>query len=429
VSKHIHDHQLLSYLEAASPVAEASPVADLSPRLRQRLEAHLCVCPACRARLERLARTATDLAATLHAVEQQVPLAPARSWEAIARRLERRHPRPGLLPFRPLLRHAATLAILLFIVAGLAGLIHTLAVTGPAWTRATPTPTPTPLASPSPPPGPLPRPYPGRPAGPVALLVLGADGEAVTSDETDALLLLYLDAETKRAFLLSIPRDLYVDVPGHGQARAGQVYGLGEQDEAANGLGLARETISSTLGLPVQHAALVRLDSFVALVDAIGGVDVEVPQPIEDPAFPDGHGGTDPLSIPAGRQHFDGALALRYARTRVVPAPGFDRAFRQRQLILAAHERVTRLDLLPGLIAQAPALWSAMAGGLETDLSLNDAIDLALMVTGLTADDVATAALDECCTVPSTTPLGERVSVPQPDEIEALIENLLEEDR
>ena len=424
MSKHIHDHQLLSYLEK-----------DLSPRLRQRVEAHLCVCPACRARLERLTRTATDLAATLHAVEEQVPLAPARSWEAVARRLERRRPRLDILPFR-LLRHVATLAILVFIVAGLAGLIHTLAVTGPALTRATPTPTPTPPASPSPPPGPLPRSYPGRPAGPVALLVLGADGDSRTSvaggtaaDETDALLLLYLDAEAKRAFLLSIPRDLYVDVPGHGQARAGQVYGLGEQDEAANGLELARETISSTLGLPVQHAALVRLGSFVTLVDAIGGVDVEVPQPIEDPAFPDGHGGTDPLSIPAGRQHLDGTLALRYARTRVVPAPGFDRAFRQRQLILAAHERVTRLDLLPGLIAQAPALWSAMAGGLETDLSLNDAIDLALMVTGLTAEDVATAALDECCTIPSTTPLGERVSLPQPDEIEALIENLLEEGR
>ena len=436
MSKHIHDHQLLSYLEAASSVTEASPVADLSPRLRQRVEAHLCVCPACRARLERLTRTATDLAATLHAVEEQVPLAPARSWAAVARRLERRRPRPDVLPFRPLLRHVATLAILVFIVAGLAGLIHTLAVTGPALTRATPTPTPTPPASPSPPPGPLPRSYPGRPAGPVALLVLGADGDSRTSvaggtaaDETDALLLLYMDAEAKRAFLLSIPRDLYVDVPGHGQARAGQVYGLGEQDEAANGLGLARETISSTLGLPVQHAALVRLDSFVALVDAIGGVDVEVPQPIEDPTFPDGHGGTDPLSIPAGRQHLDGTLALRYARTRVVPAPGFDRAFRQRQLILAAHERVTRLDLLPGLIAQAPALWSAMAGGLETDLSLNDAIDLALLVTGLTADDVATATLDECCTLPSTTSVGERVLLPQPDEIEALIENLLEEGR
>ena len=423
MSKHISDHQLLSYLEA-----------DVSPRLRQRVEAHISVCPACRARLERLACTATDLAATLHAVEEQIPLAPAHSWAAVARRLERRRLRPGILPLHPLLRHAATLAILLFIVAGLAGLIHTLAVTGPVVTKATPTPTPTPPASPSPPPGPLPRSYPGRPAGPVALLVLGADGETATpaaggtaAEETDALLLLYLDAEAKRAFLLSIPRDLYVDVPGHGQARAGQVFGLGEQDEAADGLRLARETISSTLGLPVQHTALVRFDSFVALVDAIGGVDVEVPQPIEDPAFPDGHGGTVPLSIPAGRQHFDGTLALRYARTRVAPTPGFDRAFRQRQLILAAHERVTRLDLLPGLLAQAPALWSAVAGGLETDLSLNDAIDLALLVTGLTAEDVATAALDECCTVPSTTPLGERVSVPQPDEIQALIENLLEE--
>jgi len=418
VNKHLDDRQLLSCLED-----------DLVPRRREQAEAHLRTCPACRARLDALGRTAANLTTTLHAVGEQVPLAPARSWEAVARRWQGERPRLPVPPFRPFLRHAATLAILVLIVAGLAGLLHTLAVTGPALPRATPTPLPTPTSStsPSPAPGPLPRPDPDRLAGPVSILVLGTDGESATSGETDALMLFYLDASTRHAFLLSIPRELYVEVPGYGQARAGSVYGLGEQDEALSGLRLAQQVVSATLGLPVQHAALVRFDGFVALVDALGGLDVQVPQPIEDPTFPDGQGGYAPLSIPAGLQHFDGALALRYARTRVVPDPGFDRAFRQRQLVLAVHERVTRLDLLPGLIAQAPALWASIAGGLETDLSLSDVIDLALLANGLTADAIATASLDECCTVPSTTPAGRRVLLPQPDEIEALIEQLLEE--
>jgi len=418
VNRHLNDRQLLSYLEGG-----------LSPGRHERAKTHLHACPACRARLERLARTTADLTTTLHAVGEQVPLTPARSWETVARRWNRQRPRLLIPSFRPFLRHGATLAVLALLVVGLAGLIHTMAVTGPTLTRATPTPSPTPPVSPSPAPGPLPRPHHDRLAAPISLLILGTDGESETSDETDTLMLLYLDAEAKRAFLLSIPRNLYVEMPGHEQARAGSVYGLGKQEaDTAGGLVLVRETISATLGLPTQHAALVHFAGFVTLIDAIGGVDVEVPHPIEDPAFPDGHGGCDPLFIPAGTQHLDGALALRYARTRVAPTPGFDRAFRQQQLVLAARDRVTRLDLLPDLIAQAPTLWSAIAGSIETDLSLSDAIDLALLVTSLTADDVTTATLDECCTVRHTTPAGEHVLLPQPDEIEALVENLLEEE-
>lgn len=413
MNKHLNDRQLLCYLED-----------DLSPGRRERAQTHLRTCPACRARLEALDRTAEDLATTLHAVGEQVWLAPSRSWEAVARRRAKQR-----LMLRPLLRYIATVVALVLLVAGLAGLIHTLATTSFAPTEATPTPEATSLASPSSAPGPLPRPHPGRFATPVSLLILGADGESETSDETDALMLLYLDAEAERAFLLSIPRDLYVGVPSHGQACAGSVYGLGERDDATSGLVLARETISATLSLPVQHAALVRFDAFIALIDAIGGVDVEVPHPIEDLAFPDGRGGYDPLFIPAGTRHFNGEAALRYARTRVVPAPGFDRAFRQQQLILAAHERVTRLNLLPDLVVQAPTLWAAIAGGLETDLSLSDVIDLALLATHLTADDITTAALDECCTVQHTTPTSERVLLPQPEGIETLMENLLGEER
>jgi LCP family protein required for cell wall assembly len=416
--RHPNNRQLVSYQEDA-----------LSPSRRKWVEAHLRTCSTCQARLAELAQTADSLAATLTAVGERVPLEPNRAWQRIA---QRRESRRGLFAarLRPSLRRAAALVALVILsgglVAALAGLAHTLAITGRAPDEITPTPSPTPLVNPSSPPGPL----PGHPDGlktPTALLILGIDGESASSNEVDMLMLLYLDAESERAFLLSIPRDLYVDVPGHGQARAGSVYKTGEQDETTDGLTLARETVSATLGIPVQHAALVRFDSFVTLVDAIGGIDVDVLYAIDDPRFPDGRGGYAPLSIPAGRQHFDGALALRYARTRVVPAPGFDRAFRQQQLVLAAQQQVLRLEMLPDLIARSPDLWAAVAGSLETDLSLRGAIDLALPASSIAAENIATADIGECCAAEHTTSGGERVLLPRSGEIEALIESLLEE--
>ena len=478
MNKHLSDHQLLAYLEGTAQsqigrrdsTAQESAAAHsdgapppigprhsdgaplpIKPRHsdgaldkhRAQVEAHLSVCPACRARLERLARTAADLRATLCTVGQQVPANPASSWDAVALRWKGERPRRSGPLFYARLRHVATLAVVAIAVVGLAGLIHTFAVTGPPSAKATPSPSPRPPASPSAAPGPLPRPHPDSLAGPISVLILGADGEpdrprstsaasadvdraSAASVEIDMLMLLYLDAETQRAFLLSVPQELYVTLPDHGQVCAGSIYGVGQRDEDTNGLALARDAISDTLGLPIQHTALVRFSGFVALVDAVGGVDVEVPHPIEDPAFPDGDGGHVLFSVPAGAQHFEGAMALRYARTRVVPAPGFDRTFRQRQLVLAAHERVTRLGLLPDLIAQAPTLWSSVAGGLETDLSLSDVIDLALLAADLSADDVTAAALDECCVVSYTTPAGEYVLLPQEEEIKGLMEHLLE---
>jgi LCP family protein required for cell wall assembly len=418
VSDHLNDRQLLSYQED-----------NLSPGHRKRIEAHLRACPTCQARIEELAKIAESLTATLTTVGEQVPLTPSRSWHAIAQHRESVKPLAALL--RSPLRRAATLVALVLLsgglIAALAGLAHTLAITG----RAPDSPTPTAQlalpANPSSPPQPLP--HSDGLKTPTALLILGIDGEKASSNEIDMLMLLYLDAEAERAFLLSIPRDLYVEVPGHGQVRAGSIYGIGKQSEAASGLELTKEVVSTTLGIPVHHVALIRFDSFVTLVDTIGGVDVDVLQVIDDPDFPDSHGGYEPLSIPAGQQHFDGALALRYARTRVVPTPGFDRTFRQRQLVLAAQEQVLRLEMLPDLIAQSPTLWAAVSGSLETDLSLRGTIDLALSASSIAAEDVATADLGECCTAEHTTSSGKRVLLPQSEEIETVIRDLLEEKR
>jgi len=270
---------------------------------------------------------------------------------------------------------------------------------------------------------PLPRPHPE--VGPTTVLLLGTDrrGPEGSTDNTDTLMLFSLDPAAQRIVILSIPRDLYVEIPGHGQERINATYAWGEQD-GTGGLALARQTVSATLGIPVQHAVSLDFNVFVTLIDAIGGVDVDVPYDISDPTYPDSGIGYDPFYLPAGQHHLDGATTLKYARTRATPGGDFDRTARQRQLVLAVRDRVTQFDLLPGLIAQSPQLWSALQSAFETDLTLGEIVDLAVIASRTPADQITTAAIDETCTQPWVTPGGASVLVPIPDAIDALITDL-----
>jgi LCP family protein required for cell wall assembly len=237
-------------------------------------------------------------------------------------------------------------------------------------------------------------------------------------------MLFRLDPDAQRIAILSLPRDLYVEIPGHEQARINTAYAWGEED-GTGGLSLARRTVSTTLGIPVQHAALLDFNAFVTLIDAIGGVDVDVPYAISDPTYPDGSIGYDPFDLPAGQHHLDGATALKYARTRATSGGDFDRTARQRQLVFAVRNRVTQLDMLTDLISQSPQLWATLQGTLETDLTLGEIVELAATASRVPTDQIVTASIDHTCTYSWTTPSGAQVLLPNQDAIEALLDDLL----
>jgi LCP family protein required for cell wall assembly len=258
------------------------------------------------------------------------------------------------------------------------------------------------------------------------VLLLGTDRRNTddNTNNTDTILLFYFDPVTQQAAMLSIPRDLYVDIPGHDQNRINTAYAYGERD-GTGGLTLARQTVSATLGVPVDHAVLVDFTVFVTIVDAIGGIDVDVPYDIYDPTYPDSGIGYDPFYISAGSHHLDGTTALKYARTRATAGGDFDRTARQRQVVMAVRNRVLNLDLLPSLIARSPQLWADLQGTFEADLTLSEMIDLAVIASHVPSDQIEMGSIDDSCTTPWTTPGGAQVLIPLPDRIDALVQDLI----
>lgn len=217
---------------------------------------------------------------------------------------------------------------------------------------------------------------------PVTILLMGGD---LRPDEggrprTDTMMLLMIDPRNDRASLLSIPRDLYVDVPGYGLQRVNAAYRLG-------GGPLAIETIQYNLGIRVNYYVMIDFNVFTTLIDEIGGIDVYVPMTIYDPSYPDMNFGYDPLYVEAGWQHMDGALALKYARTRHQDSD-FHRAQRQQDVLFAIRDKVLSLEMLPTLVQRAPTLYSQLQEHVFTDMSFTDMVSLALLLPDIPTDSI-----------------------------------------
>ena len=252
----------------------------------------------------------------------------------------------------------------------------------------------------------------------VNILVMGIDqrpGEE-GAFRTDTMLVLTLDPVSKTGGMLSIPRDLWVPIPGYGVGRINTAHVLGQlNDHPGGGPALAVETVETNLGVPIHYYARVDFNAFVELVDRLGGIDIAVEEEIDDPTYPSHDPadpyGYDPLHIEAGQHHFDGEMALKYARTRHSAGGDFDRAKRQQKVLKAVFEKVTRLDMLPTLLAQAPQMWRTLQDSVETDLALDKIIALARLASEVDPDDIQSGVIDERYTVFHETDDGKQVLI------------------
>lgn len=229
----------------------------------------------------------------------------------------------------------------------------------------------------------------------ITILMMGMDrrpGEPYIS-RTDTMMLVSFNPETDNVSVLSVPRDLYVVIPGRGRDRINTAFVYGSQgNNPAGGAELAMRTVEYNLGVPVDHYLMIDFSAFIRAVDAIGGIDVHVPYDINDPTFPDMNYGYDPLYIPAGQHHFDGLTALKYARTRHQDND-FYRARRQQQVLLAVRSKVMGLGPAE-MLRQAPFLYRQLEDGIRTDLSLEQLVTLANALKDIPEENIESAVLD-----------------------------------
>lgn len=210
------------------------------------------------------------------------------------------------------------------------------------------------------------------------LLLLGSDQRPNEPNwRTDVMMIVAVDLVQQRVGVVSIPRDLFLDeIPNHRANRINVVDYLGEQDEP-NGGGPALMAKILADRMDVRIDAFVRFDfaSFSKIIDAIGGIDVEV-----DCAYADSMAG---LYLQPGRHTMDGALALKYVRSRYTTSD-LDRARRQQQVIWAVRQSIANQNLLPRI----PAIYTAVADAVDTDIDLVTTVRLIRFALGLEPDRV-----------------------------------------
>lgn len=181
-----------------------------------------------------------------------------------------------------------------------------------------------------------------------SILLLGVGGEGHDGgDLTDTIMVAQIDNTAKRIQLVSLPRDFLVFDDNGIYKKINSVYsfaideGMSEQDA----IGELSQEVTEITGIPIDHYARVDFEGFKRMVDAVGGVEIEVTEAIDDPYYPGPNYSYDPFTLEAGVQQMDGTTALKYARTRYTSENGdFDRAGRQQQVVTKIKNEILALN-------------------------------------------------------------------------------------
>jgi LCP family protein required for cell wall assembly len=204
------------------------------------------------------------------------------------------------------------------------------------------------------------------PPPPLDVMVLGVDarpGEGLLT-RTDSIVLVGLQPARLRVSMLSIPRDLFIDVPGYGLQRINAINVLGEMEAEGRGPGLLTEAIQQSFGVSMDRYMRMDFQGFVELIDAVGGVTIDVERTVVDDFYPTIDGGTTSIRFEPGVQHMDGERALQYARTRHGD-DDYQRAERQQQVISALSSKL----LNP---VNWPSVANVVSRSVDTNVSLWD---------------------------------------------------------
>jgi len=234
----------------------------------------------------------------------------------------------------------------------------------------------------------LPSPEPWDGISRVNILLMGLDyrdWEAGETPRTDTMILLTFDPLSNTAGMLSIPRDLWVPIPGFEYNKINTAYYLGEvYNIPGGGPGLAVKTVEEFLGVPIQYYAQIDFQAFVDFIDHIEGVKLT----FDEPMLLDRRGPNNSIVIEPGVYTLPGEYALAYVRSRTGEGADFDRAQRQQKFIMAFRDRILEFNMMPRLVANAGSIYNDVSGGIHTNMTINEVIKLAWSVLAIDRNDI-----------------------------------------
>lgn len=252
---------------------------------------------------------------------------------------------------------------------------------------------------------------------PVNILLLGLDYRPQEEDtRADTQIIVHIDPAANTVSMLSIPRDLWVQVPGYGESRINAAFQQGDHDNRVRpgsvpggGPGLSMSTIEANFGISIDYFAQVDFTGFEKVVDSMGGLTLDVPRPLADNSYPlsaTSYGETR-IYIPAGLQHMDGHTALEYARSRHADND-LGRNSRQQQVLLALRQQGMNLNI----ISKLGSLADQLSGAVRTDLNFVQLGSLAQLAKNIDQESITTCQFDETMAHQAVLPSGAEVLLP-----------------
>ena len=253
--------------------------------------------------------------------------------------------------------------------------------------------------------------------------MLGSDTRSGSSFRTDTIIVAVIRPTDGQISLISIPRDLWVNIPTVGMQRINTAYQYGEiYGYAGGGAGLLKDTILFNLGIQIDHTVMVDFDGFRKTVDTMGGIEVPISCPytdwrLLDPAYdPQDANNWFLFTAGPGLIHMDGDLSLWYARSRK-RSNDFDRGRRQQEVIRSIYAQALRSNL----VAKIPGLYSDLSSSFTTDLGLVDILKFSPLALHLTNADIRSYYIAGDLVTSWITPGGADVLLPNTELIQQML--------